>query len=116
MSEELTEEILRLTGAWYKFVGLLGHYKDRDCHWYIEVDFAYGEPPVYRVFKVRGSEGEQGATALTWYGAQEALVFAVRKAIKREQGWAKTVVEEGADEWDECQVEASEFILGVDLE
>lgn len=113
---ELSKEILRLTGAWYKYVGLSGHHKDRDCHWYIEADFAYGNPPTYTVVH-DGYIGERVATkALNWYAANEALLFEVRKQIKDEQEWAEAVIREGLDEWGKTQVEAAEFILGVDLE
>ena len=113
---ELTEEILRLTQVWYKYVRLLGPHKDRDCHWYIEADFAYGNPPTYTVVH-NGYIGERVSTkALNWYAANEALLFEVRKQIKEEQEWARGVVEEGLDGWNGELVEAAEFILGVDLE
>lgn len=41
------EEITQLTEQWYRYVGL-DHHKDRDCHFYIEKVWSYGEPPKYR--------------------------------------------------------------------
>lgn len=45
----LTEEITILTQKWYAYVNL-DHHKDRDCHWYIEKRWAYGDEPYYQAF------------------------------------------------------------------
>lgn len=42
----LEEEITTLTTKWYKYVNL-DHHKDRDCHWYIEKVWSYGDEPYY---------------------------------------------------------------------
>lgn len=43
---ELIEEIRELTEEWYTLIGP-DHHKDRDCHWYIETKWSYGQPPIY---------------------------------------------------------------------
>lgn len=43
----LEEEITMLTSKWYKYVNL-DHHKDRDCHWYIEKRWSYGDEPYYQ--------------------------------------------------------------------
>jgi hypothetical protein len=43
----LQEEITNLTAKWYKYVNL-DHHKDRDCHWYIEKRWSYGDEPYYQ--------------------------------------------------------------------
>ena len=40
------EEITKLTDDWYFLIGK-DHHKDRDCHWYIETVWSYGDPPKY---------------------------------------------------------------------
>jgi hypothetical protein len=45
----LEEEITTLTEKWYKYVNL-DHHKDRDCHWYIEKRWSYGDAPYYQAF------------------------------------------------------------------
>lgn len=45
----LEEEITILTEKWYKYVNL-DHHKDRDCHWYIEKRWSYGNAPYYQAF------------------------------------------------------------------
>ena len=43
----LEEEITALTNKWMKYIGI-DHHKDRDCHWYIEKVWSYGEKPYYQ--------------------------------------------------------------------
>lgn len=45
----LEEEITVLTDKWYKYVNL-DHHKDKDCHWYIEKRWSYGDEPYYQAF------------------------------------------------------------------
>jgi hypothetical protein len=46
--ENIIEEITKLTDEWYHLIGK-DHHKDRDCHWYIETKWSYGQPPKYSV-------------------------------------------------------------------
>lgn len=46
---KLEEEITLLTEKWYRYVNL-DHHKDRDCHWYIEKRWSYGDVPYYQAF------------------------------------------------------------------
>ena len=46
---ELIEEITKLTDEWYTLIGP-DHHKDKDCHWYIETRWSYGNPPKYTVW------------------------------------------------------------------
>ena len=45
---ELIEEITKLTDEWYTLIGP-DHHKDRDCHWYVETKWSYGQLPRYTV-------------------------------------------------------------------
>jgi hypothetical protein len=46
--EDLINEITNLSQKWYSLVGK-DHHKDRDCHWYIETKWSYGQKPKYEV-------------------------------------------------------------------
>ena len=46
--KDLINEITYLTDQWYCLIGR-EHHKDRDCHWYIETKWSYGDPPKYFV-------------------------------------------------------------------
>lgn len=41
-----SDQITELCRRWYNYVGL-DHHKDRDCHFYVEKKWSYGEEPVY---------------------------------------------------------------------
>lgn len=45
----LEEEITKLTAKWQMYVSL-DHHKDRDCHWYIQKTWSYGEEPYYEAY------------------------------------------------------------------
>lgn len=42
----IIQEITNLTQEWYTLIGG-DHHKDRDCHWYIETKWSYGNKPEY---------------------------------------------------------------------
>lgn len=42
----ILDEITTLAAEYYALVGK-DHHKDRDCHWYIETKWSYGEPPKF---------------------------------------------------------------------
>jgi hypothetical protein len=42
------DEITALTAEYYALIGK-DHHKDRDCHWYINSVWSYGQPVKYRV-------------------------------------------------------------------
>jgi len=44
----IIEEITKLTEEWYRLIGP-EHHKDRDCHWYIETKWSYGQTPTYTI-------------------------------------------------------------------
>jgi len=44
----IEQEITKLTQEWYALMGE-DHHKDRDCHWYIETKWSYGQVPTYCV-------------------------------------------------------------------
>lgn len=46
--KNIHDEITNLTSEWYKLIGK-DHHKDRDCHWYIESRWSYGDGPKYMV-------------------------------------------------------------------
>jgi hypothetical protein len=46
--KEIVEEITKLSNEWYTLIGP-SHHKNRDCHWYVETKWSYGQPPTYTV-------------------------------------------------------------------
>ena len=101
------EEIVRLSGIYYQYVGL-GHHKDRDCHWYIETAYSYGQPPTFMAhhsgYRYDYWTGERRAT----YAEAEAdLLLTLRKALDEAEAWATKAANDPED-W--CGDEAREAL------
>ena len=47
MTANIQEDIVKLSEEWYELISG-NHHKDRDCHWYIETRWSYGEQPKFR--------------------------------------------------------------------
>jgi hypothetical protein len=47
-TEEILNQITELTEEWYYLIGK-DHHKDRDCHFYINTVWSYGQKQKYRV-------------------------------------------------------------------
>jgi hypothetical protein len=76
----LEEEITKLTDVWYEYVNK-DHHKDRDCHWYIEKIWSYGQEPYYIAY-------HHGYIISHWTspkcGTEEMAMTLLRDKIKRE--------------------------------
>lgn len=95
---------LELMKRWYEYVSVQ-HHKDRDCHWYIEVDYAYGDPPTYiAMHQGYVYDGGSGKERTTYAEAEQDLRDMVLDAIREQRAWATQVRAEGEPEWDELQV------------
>lgn len=108
----MREEILRLTKFWYQYVSL-NHHKDRDCHFYINEVWSYGELPKYRVehHGYIADEVEEIICA-THQGAEEELIKLIYKLIEDEKEWATKVLSE-PDNWDNSQVQQAVMITNL---
>jgi len=82
MKETNKNKIRELTEAWYSIVST-DHHKDRDCHWYINTAYSYGEPPIYRIehygYIYKSIDEEHS----TYEGAEKRLIEIISKAIER---------------------------------
>jgi hypothetical protein len=76
----LEEEVTKLTDVWYEYVNK-DHHKDRDCHWYIEKIWSYGQEPYYIAY-------HHGYIISHWTspkcGTEEMAMTLLRDKIKRE--------------------------------
>jgi len=86
------QEITKLTEIWYQIVGL-DYHKDKDCHWYIDKVWSYGEPPKYSVEHYGYIFHEDlNMEFKTYKEAEIYLLEIIKEAIGREEKWAKDVV------------------------
>lgn len=97
------EEITQLTNKWMEFVSG-DHHKDRDCHFYINTAFSYGNPPTYQIqhYGYIGDEFEE--TYSTYEAALRGLRGRILKMVEEERKWVDKVLEEGKPTWDSYQL------------
>lgn len=87
------QEITRLSEIWYQYVGQ-DHHKDKDCHWYIEKYYSYGEPPYYQAFHWGYIDGDfEGSKCQTIEEAEQELLNAIKFAIHRQKESTKRSLE-----------------------
>jgi hypothetical protein len=82
--KDTIKTITNLTDEWYNLI-VKDHHKDRDCHFYINTVWSYGQDPVYRVehYGYIVDEIEED-----FYSYDEAISFLEKKLkeiIKQEQ-------------------------------
>lgn len=109
---ETTNKIVELSKLWYKIISI-DHHKDRDCHWYITQDFAYGEKPSYLVSHTGYIFDEEIDRKFASYpAAVHFLEDTLQKAISKERSWAENVVK-NPKQYDDWQVVNAKEILAI---
>lgn len=98
------EEIQHLAKLWYRYVAL-DHHKDRDCHFYIEKRWSYGNEPDYRAYH-HGyvAKDFEGSRCDTLEEAQEELRDFLYFSIHKEYEWLKEAIDKinkNEDGWSE---------------
>jgi hypothetical protein len=88
--------IRELSMLWYK-IASISHHKDRDCHWYIEEDWAYGNAPVYCVRHEGYINGDIESEFSTRLRAERYLIDIMRTSIDREFKRAHDILENCGD-------------------
>ena len=88
----MDKDITELTKLWYEIVGT-DHHKDKDCHWYINKKWSYGQEPFYIVehYAYIGEDIEEEFE--TYAEAEKFLYDTLFESIKGEEIWAKEVLE-----------------------
>lgn len=112
-NQDIIEE---LTSLWFDVV-TNDHHKDRDCHWYINKVWSYGEKPFYRVehygYVYHPDEIAENKFK-TLEGAEKYLIYHLLEAIDGEYSWNQDHINEG-DQYDLYDQETVER-MGVTLE
>jgi len=86
----MDHQITALTKQWFELVGR-DHHKDRDCHFYVEKRWSYGEPPVY-VVQHQGYVWDEpiDETFPTYTAAARLLVEKLREMVAAEREWSES--------------------------
>jgi hypothetical protein len=83
-TEEILNQITELTEKWYYLIGI-DHHKDRDCHFYINTVWSYGQKQKYRVEHYGYLYRDVEETFETYKEAAEFLMNTLKIMIQREQ-------------------------------
>lgn len=98
------EEIVYLSKVWYDYVSL-DHHKDRDCHFYVKKNWAYGNEPYYEAYHYGYVASDfEGTKCDTLEEAQEELRDFLYMAIHKEEQWlldAINKINNNEDGWSE---------------
>lgn len=99
---DMDKDIIELTSKWYEYVGT-NHHKDRDCHFIVTVDYAYGDKPTFEIDHYGYVGNEFHLTAQSYGEALKKLYTNIQKMIYDESDWVDDVLSR-PDEYDEWQV------------
>jgi hypothetical protein len=84
--DKIKEEITKLTEKWYNLIAP-DHHKNRDCHWYINTKWSYGQDPVYVVEHFGYVYEHVEISCATYELALQALKKELELAIKQEEDY-----------------------------
>ena len=83
-TEEILDQITKLSKEWYILIGG-DHHKDRDCHFYINTVWSYGQKQKYRVDHFGYIVEEIEEEFDTYREAAEFLLNTITEMIKIEK-------------------------------
>ena len=108
MNTSIRDQIIDLSGKWYEYV-TIQHHKDRDCHWYIDVDYAYGQEPKYTAnhFGYVFHEIHEQLARDNLEQAEGDLLALIKTAIAEEAKWVDEVLKDKS-QWDDDQIAQAE--------
>jgi ABC-type thiamine transport system substrate-binding protein len=85
----IEEEIVYLSKLWYRYVGL-DHHKDRDCHFYIQKIWSYGDAPYYQAH-------HYGYVASNFEGTKCDTLEEAQEELSKIEADNKIILPEGMD-------------------
>lgn len=89
----INQEIVKLTQEWRSLLSS-GHHKDRDCHWYIETVWSYGQEPKYYARHYGYILDEISIACVSYEDALNALKNELESAIEKEKESLKNALED----------------------
>jgi len=81
---DIQKDIVKLSEQWHDLISG-DHHKDKDCHWYIETRWSYGEPPEYRVLHHGYVTDDIEITCISYEKALMELKTILKRAIERQK-------------------------------
>ena len=81
---DIQKDIVRLSEEWHDLISG-DHHKDKDCHWYIETRWSYGEQPEFRVLHHGYVTDDIEIACDSYDTALMELRTIIKRAIEREK-------------------------------
>jgi hypothetical protein len=81
---DIQKDIVKLSEQWHDLISG-DHHKDKDCHWYIETRWSYGEQPKYRVLHHGYVTDNIEITCVSYETALMELKTILKRAIERQK-------------------------------
>lgn len=88
-TEDILNQITKLSKEWYILIGG-DHHKDRDCHFYINTVWSYGQKQKYRVEHFGYLYRDVEETFDAYQEAAEYLLNTLKSMIEREKSIEKS--------------------------
>ena len=88
------DAITALSALWCDLVRL-DHHKDRDCHWSLEINWSYGQPPTYHVLHNGYAFRVVALKADRLEDAERMLIAQLVRATDEQLAWAQQTLSDG---------------------
>lgn len=96
---DLEKKLIELTKFWYEYVAQ-DHHKDRDCHFYINKVWSYGQEPYYRIENYGYiAEIQDDKEYKTYASALKSLVVKLEEIAKDEYEMTMSTPDAKESEW-----------------
>lgn len=108
----MKDEIVKLSETYMNMVSG-DHHKDRDCHWYINTVYSYGNEPVFRIEHngyIFDPEPQAYKEFDTYEQAEKGLLDLIQRAVDDQVEWATNVLKDPL-KWEKYQVKHAEQII-----
>ena len=81
---DIQKDIVKLSEEWHDLISG-DHHKDKDCHWYIETRWSYGEQPEFKVLHHGYVTDDIEIACDSYDAALMELRTIIKRAIEREK-------------------------------
>lgn len=93
---ELEQRFTHLVGVYYS---MLDYHKDKDCHWYIQKKWSYGDEPQYQVVHHGYVSANVFETFDTYPEALDFAVSAVEERVAEQIAHAQRILNDDSGWW-----------------
>jgi hypothetical protein len=100
------EYITKLTSIWME---CLDYHKDRDCHWYVQLTWSYGDEPYWEAQHYGYVYEPEPIQCKSYDEALDELIKMIKEGFKNEIEHAEYVLSESG--WDKYDIKHAELVI-----